>query len=355
MQIGDVDTPVLLLDLDKVERNLDAMAAHFAGNRVKLRPHAKTHKTATIARMQLDRGAIGICCAKLGEAELLSDGGIPDILITTEIAGAEKVRRLVALAARTHLTIVVDDPLAAAPIAAAAAAAQLRIDALVDVDVGQHRTGAAPGAAAVAVGRAVAALPSLRLRGLQGYEGHVQHIAGIDERRSATAAAMELLCSTAEAFAAAGLATDVVTTGGTGSAEFAAAFDAITDVQPGSYVVMDAQYGDVHGVRFENALTVLAGVLSVRDTWAIVDAGRKSLSDDGGALRALGIDAEFRLVGDEHGKLLFAGPPALTLGSTVQFVPSHCDTTINLYDDYVVHRSGTVVDRWPIVARGRTR
>jgi D-serine deaminase-like pyridoxal phosphate-dependent protein len=355
MLVAEVDTPALLLDLDKVERNLDTMAASFAGGRVKLRPHAKTHKTATIARMQLDRGAIGVCCAKLGEAEVLADGGVTGILITTEIVGAEKVRRLIALAARAKPIVVVDDARAAALISAAAVAAGLQIDVLVDVDVGQHRTGSLPGAPAVALGRALAAMPGLRLRGLQGYEGHVQHIAGIEDRRAATADAMSLLCSTASGFTAAGLSAEIVTTGGTGSAVFAAAFEAITDVQPGSYVVMDSQYGDVHVVRFENALTVLATVLSIRESWAIVDAGRKSLSDDGGPLRATGVDAEFRIVGDEHGKLLFNATPAVALGATLQFVPSHCDTTINLYDEYVVHRNGTVIDRWPIAGRGRTR
>jgi D-serine deaminase-like pyridoxal phosphate-dependent protein len=353
--VTEVDTPALLLDLDKVERNLEGMAASFTGTRVKLRPHAKTHKTATIARMQLDRGAIGVCCAKLGEAEVLADGGIGNVLITTEIVGAEKLRRLIALAGRANPMLVVDDPHAATLISRAASAAGLQIDVLIDIDVGQHRTGSAPGEPAVALGRAVAAMPGLRLRGLQGYEGHVQHIATVEERRAATNAAMSLLSSTAAAFAAAGLSTEIVTTGGTGSAVFAAAYEVVTDVQPGSYVVMDSQYGDVQDVRFENALTVLATVLSVRESWAVVDAGRKSLSDDGGPLHAIGVDAEFRIAGDEHGKLLFGAAPTVALGATLQFVPSHCDTTINLYDEYVVHRSGTVVDRWPIPGRGRTR
>lgn len=355
MDIASVDTPALLLDLDRVERNLDAMAAQFDGCRVKLRPHAKTHKTAALARMQLERGAVGICCAKLAEAEAFADSGITGVLVTTEIVGSEKLRRLVALVPRAQPIIVVDDERAARDISAAVTAAGIRVDVLIDIDVGQHRTGTAPGEPAVALGRAVAALPGLRLRGLQGYEGHVQHIASIDERRAATASAMSLLCATADAFSVAGLATEIVTTGGTGSAAFAAGFAAVTDVQPGSYVVMDAQYRDVQGVAFENALTVLATVISVRETWAVVDAGRKSLSDDGGALCAIGVDADFRLAGDEHGKLLFAGAPAIALGATVGFVPSHCDTTINLYDEYVVHRSGTVIDRWPIDARGRTR
>lgn len=348
-----MDTPALLLDLDRVERNLDRMAALVSATPVKLRPHAKTHKSARIAQMQLDRGAIGICCAKLAEAEVLADGGITDILITTELVGEHKIRRLIALAARATLTIVVDDAAAATAISAAAVAAGLRIDVLVDVDVGQHRTGTVPGAAAVALGKAVAALPGLRLRGLQGYEGHLQHIATVTERRASNATAMTLLCEVAAAFAATGLATGVVTTGGTGTALFAAGFDAVTDVQPGSYVVMDAQYGDVAGVGFESALTVLATVLSVRADWAVVDAGYKSLSSDAGTPRVPGLDAEFRFAGDEHGKLVFAGRPTLALGSTVQIVPGHCDTTINLHDAYVVHRSGTFVERWPIAGRGK--
>jgi D-serine deaminase-like pyridoxal phosphate-dependent protein len=330
------------------------MAALVAATQVKLRPHAKTHKTARIAQMQLDRGAIGICCAKLGEAEVLADGGIRDILITTEIVGDEKIRRLIALAARTSPIVVFDDEGAAAAISRAAVETDLCIDALVDVDVGQHRTGTAPGRAAVQVGVVIDALPGLRLRGLQGYEGHVQHIAGPDARRAANAESMSLLCSTAVAFREAGLATGIVTTGGTGSAIFSAGFEAITDVQPGSYVVMDAQYGDVEGVEFESALTVLASVISVREMWAVVDAGHKSLSSDAGLPRVIGVDAEFRLAGDEHGKLLFASAPPIALGAKVEILPSHCDTTVNLHDAYVVHRSGVVVDRWPIVGRGRT-
>jgi D-serine deaminase-like pyridoxal phosphate-dependent protein len=296
-----------------------------------------------------------VCSAKLAEAEVLAGGGVPDILITTELIGTAKIRRLVQLAARIAVTIVVDDARAAAAISAAANAAGLRLDTLVDIDVGQHRTGTAPGAAAVALGRIVNESPGLRLRGLQGYEGHVQHIAGVAERTAANASAMSLLCATAAAFAEAGLATDIVTTGGTGTALFSAAYPAITDVQPGSYVVMDAQYGDVDGVTFENALTLLTSVLSVREGWAVLDAGRKSLSHDAGPPRIIGLDSAFEFGGDEHGKLRFDGAPMVTLGQTVQILPSHCDTTINLHDEYVVHRNGTVIDRWPIEARGRTR
>jgi D-serine deaminase-like pyridoxal phosphate-dependent protein len=355
MNVREVDTPALLLDLDKVERNIDAMAALFAGRAVKLRPHAKTHKTATLARLQLARGAIGICVAKLEEAEVLAAAGISDLLITTEIVGETKIARLLAIRPDARLTIVVDDRGAAQQISDAAVAAGRRFDVLVDIDVGQHRTGTPPGEPAVVLGHAVAAMPGLQLRGLQGYEGHIQHVATVSARRAANADAMALLCATADAFAAAGLSTEIVTTGGTGTGLFAAEFPAITDVQPGSYVVMDGQYGDVGGIGFENALTVLATVISVNDTWAVVDAGHKALSSDAGIPRAFDSPGTFALAGDEHGKLIFEGPPPLAIGTKVEILPSHCDTTINLHDEYVVHRSGEFVDRWPILTRGRTR
>ena len=291
---------------------------------------------------------IGLCCATLGEAEYLAASGIADLLITSELAGEPKIRRLLALAARVRPAIVVDDPHVAAAISTAAASHGLRVDTLIDVDVGQHRTGVPPGAAAVALGRHVASQPGLRLRGLQGYEGHLQHVEALAERRAAHAAAMAQLASTAAAFQDAGLPAEIVTTGGTGTSAFASAYPAITDVQAGSYVLMDAQYGAVDGVTFEQALTVLATVTSVRSEWAVVDAGYKALSIDGVAPRPLFGGARFAIAGDEHGKLFFGSHAPPQPGTTIQFVPGHCDTTINLYSEYVVHRNGTVIDRWPL-------
>ena len=347
MNVFEVDTPALLLDLNRAERNLDAMAARFVGTPVRLRPHAKTHKSPRIARMQLERGAVGICCATLDEAEALADDGIEQILITSELAGESKIRRLLGLAARAKPVAVVDDPRVAAEISAAALVRGFRIDVLVDVDVGQHRTGVPP-AAAVDVASAVAVLGGVRLRGLQGYEGHVQHLAAVADRHAAHAAAMGVLSATAAAFERAGLSTEIVTTGGTGTSAFALEHRAITDVQAGSYVMMDAQYGAVDGVTFEQALTVLATVTSVRSEWAVVDAGYKALSIDGAPPRLLGSDAPFTIAGDEHGKLFFADAKPPAPGTTVQFVPGHCDTTVNLYSEFVVHRNGQVVDFWPI-------
>jgi D-serine deaminase-like pyridoxal phosphate-dependent protein len=355
MTIAELDTPVLLLDLDAVERNLDRMAAAVAPTRVKLRPHAKTHKTAILARMQLERGAIGVCCAKLGEAEALADRGITDILVTSELAGGIKVARAVALARRIRLTVVVDSVAVAAPLAAAAAAVGIRLRTLVDVNVGQNRAGTAPGAPAVELGRYVAQSDGLELAGLQGYEGHLQHVADPGARGAADRTALDLLEATALDFVRAGLSTQIVTTGGTGTSTFATRHGAVTDVQPGSYAVMDAQYGAVGGLEFDHALTVLSTVISVRDQIAILDAGFKSLSDDGGPPRPLDGTAVFSFAGDEFGKLTSSGDDGLRVGDTVRLIPGHCDTTINLHDDYVVHRGTNVVDQWPIVARGKSR
>ena len=355
MTIDALDTPALLLDLDAVERNLDRMAAAGAPTHVKLRPHAKTHKTAKLARLQIERGAIGVCCAKLGEAEALADGGICEILITSEFAGAAKVERAIALAKRVRLGVVVDSIAVAAPLARAAAAAGIALRTLVDVNVGQNRAGVEPGAPALALARFVAEADGLELVGLQGYEGHLQHVDDAAARGAADGIALDRLCETADAFARAGLSTEIVTTGGTGTSRFAADRAAITDVQPGSYAVMDAQYGAVGGLGFEFALTVLSTVISVRGDTAILDAGYKSLSDDGGPPRPFTGRAAFSFAGDEFGKLNVAAEPPLRVADKVRLIPGHCDTTINLHDEYAVHRGAELIDTWRIVARGKSR
>jgi D-serine deaminase-like pyridoxal phosphate-dependent protein len=355
MRIDELDTPALLLDLDAVERNLDRMAADFASTSVKLRPHAKTHKTVTVANMQLTRGAVGICCAKLGEAEVLCDGGIVDILITSELVGTAKIERAVALAKRARLTLVADSVAVAEPLADAAAAAGIVFRTLVDLNVGQNRAGVTPGAPALQLARCIAASPGLELAGLQGYEGHLQHVSATAERSAADAGALELLCATAAAFRTAGFSTEIVTTGGTGTSRFALGHDPVTDVQPGSYVVMDAQYGAVEGLAFAYALTLLTTVISVRGDVAILDAGYKSLSDDAGPPRLLGGGATFAFAGDEFGKLTFPDGGRPGVGDKLRLIPGHCDTTINLHDEYAVHRGQGVTDRWTIVARGKSR
>lgn len=354
----EIDTPALILDIGAAERNIRKMADRFAGRPTRLRPHVKTHKTPILAHKQLAAGAIGVTCAKLSEAEVMIAAGIPEVLVSSEVVGPAKVARLVALSRHARVITVVDDAAAARAISGAAAAAGLRIPALVDVDVGQGRTGVLPGEPALALAREVAAMPGLALSGVQGYEGHLQHVTRAAERADSCRKAMQALTATAELLRGAGLPVDIVTTGGTGTHAFAGEFPGITEIQPGSYVVMDAHYGTIEGVEFEQSIFLLTTVISKRrPDIAVVDAGFKSASIDSGMPGVRGFPgAQFVFAGDEHGHILFDGPRAdVHVGDKVELVPSHCDTTINLHDVYWVIRDGRLEDVWPIAARGKIR
>jgi D-serine deaminase-like pyridoxal phosphate-dependent protein len=356
LPIQQLDTPSLLLDLDAVERNLDRMDQALAGTSIRARPHTKTHKVPNLALEQLRRGAIGICCAKLGEAEVMAAGGAAPILLTTEVVGDAKIRRLLGVARQVPIITVVDDAHAAERLSEAASQAGIRLDCLIDVNVGQDRTGVEPGDSAVTLAERLSGLSGLKLVGLQGYEGHLQHIVDPEARREANSSAMQKLSETASLLTERGHGIEIVSTAGTGTFRYAAEWPKVTEVQPGSYVVMDSDYGSVQGLSFENALTVLVSVVSTqRQNAAVVDAGYKTLSSDSGAPRPRGVDATFGFMGDEHSKLTFENGCPLRPGDKIELIPSHCDTTINLHDVYYVTRGGYVVAVWPIAARGRVR
>jgi D-serine deaminase-like pyridoxal phosphate-dependent protein len=340
-----------VIDLDAFERNLDRMSAFGRATGKAIRPHAKTHKSPLIGRMQLERGAIGLCCAKLGEAEVLADAGLGPLLITTEIAGEPKISRLVALRARAEVMVAVDDVETARALGDAMRTAGLTLDVLLDVNVGQERTGV-PAALAGELGMRIAALPGLRLRGIQAYEGHLQHIYSLDERRSAWRVSAARLLKAVETFTARGLPLEIVSTAGTGTCAFAAELPEVTEVQAGSYPFMDCDYAKVEGVPYETALTVLASVVSrAHAETAIVDAGWKALSTDGGMPIVKGRpELSYAPKGDEHGGVSRA---LMVPGTHIELVPSHCDTTVNLYDEFVCARKGVVEAVWPISARGR--
>ena len=316
-----------------------------------IRPHAKTHKSPLIARMQLERGAIGLCCAKLGEAEVLADAGIGPLHITTEVAGEPKVSRLVALRKRADVMVAVDDMDVARALSDAMCAAGLVLDVLVDVNVGQERTGVPP-ALAGELAACVASLSGLRLRGIQAYEGHLQHIYKEPERRDQWRLSATRMLKAHAAIRAKGLPVEIVSTAGTGTCAFAAELSEVTEVQAGSYPFMDCDYANVEGLPYETALSVLASVVSrVHAEIAIVDAGWKALSTDSGMPTVKGRpELRYEPKGDEHGgvRATFLAP-----GSRIELIPSHCDTTVNLYDQYVCVRKGVVEAVWPIAARGR--
>jgi D-serine deaminase-like pyridoxal phosphate-dependent protein len=358
--LATVDTPALLLDLDAFERNLDALDALLAGLPVGVRPHAKSHKCPEIARRQVARGAVGVCCQKVSEAEALVCGGIGDVLVVNEIVGDAKLARLARLARDARVGVAVDDPGNVDDLERAAREADVTLDVLVEVDVGLNRCGVEPGAPAVSLARHVAGKRHLRFAGLQAYQGRAQHVRGFEARRLAAGAAAAKVRATLESLAGEGLKAATVTGGGTGTFAFDAATGAYTEVQPGSYIFMDADYAQNLGedggpVRaFEQSLFVLTTVMSHPvPARACVDAGLKAHSVDSGmpVVHAVA-GARFTRASDEHGVIELAGPGTLSLGQKIRLVPGHCDPTVNLHDWFVCFRGERVEDIWPITARG---
>ena len=360
-----LNTPSLIVDLDILDENIAKMARLCAANAIALRPHAKSHKSLAIARRQLAAGAVGICCAKLGEAEIFAAGGIDPILITSPVVTGEGGRRLAALnRSCPELMIVTDNAANFDLLAAAAAASERPLAIILDLDVGQHRTGIAPGADAIALARMIAATPGLRFAGIQGYAGHLQHVGDRAARKADTLAAMAQLAKMRTALEAEGLACPIVTGGGTGTFDLDPSAGALTDLQAGSYIFMDAQYEDVweesgEPAPFRTSLFVQATVISANHPGiATTDAGLKAFAADAGPPRiAAGAPDGTHYVArsDEHGRLEFAPGQALDVGAIVTCVVPHCDPTVNLYDNYHVVRGDTLVDIWPVDARGRSQ
>jgi D-serine deaminase-like pyridoxal phosphate-dependent protein len=366
LAIGDsvarIDTPALVIDLDAMERNLAAMAAFARARHVALRPHAKMHKCAAIAKLQMAAGAVGVCVQKLSEAQALAEAGVHDIFISNEIVDATKLARLAALAGRVKLAVAVDSPLGIERLAAALAAAGTSVDVFVEIDVGQGRCGVAPAAAGALAHQVVA--HGLRFAGLQAYHGRAQHLRGAAEREAAIDQAVALVRAAQASITSAGIACPLVTGAGTGSFAFEAASGVYGELQCGSYLFMDGDYADNemarHAPSFEHALFVKSQVMSRGAAHAVIDAGHKSHSIDSGAPRVWQRELEYVNGGDEHGILqpnLTATRDALpALGETVWLVPGHCDPTVNLHDRYVAVRGGlaqgVVESVWPIEARG---
>ncbi|MEE9274852.1 MAG: alanine racemase, partial [bacterium] len=247
LPVRELDTPALLVDLDAMERNLARMASRLAGGPLRLRAHAKTHKSPFLARKQMDLGAVGVCCQKVGEAEVMVTGGIGDVLVSSEVTAPAKLRRLAALAPHARLMAVVDHPLGAGMLSEAMTAAGAEIGVLVDVDVGHGRCGVPPGEPAAELGRRVDALPGLALRGIQAYEGKVQHHEGFEARGRAYGEAIGRIRETAAAFERAGLSIDVRSGGGTGTWRWDREAGVLTELQAGSYLFMDAHYRRIGG------------------------------------------------------------------------------------------------------------
>ena len=360
-----LDTPAMLIDLPLMEKNISRLIERLRLQRkeIQIRPHLKTVKSPELARLLLEAGAIGGCVAKVSEAEVMASGGIEDLLITTEIVGKPKLARLTTFVQRyPRIKVVVDSQIGAHLLNEAMREAQVNIDVLIDLNVGQNRCGVAPGEEAHALAHFLNNLSHVHLIGLQGYEGHLQHIHDPEERAHQCRHAMQLLTGMATQLRAAGFRIDIVTTGGTGTAEVCASCDGVTEVQPGSFIFMDTDYRNALGPVYSNALTILSTVISrPTPTRAVVDAGLKSLSIDSGMPEPRELSGiTYRPGGDEHGILTWehddmeANLP-LEIGDRIEFIPSHIDTTVNLHDTYYAYRDGKLEAIWSVAARGKVQ
>jgi D-serine deaminase-like pyridoxal phosphate-dependent protein len=361
MSLEEVDTPALIVDLDAFERNLRRLADRVEGAGVRLRPHAKTHKCPVIALKQIELGAVGVCCQKVSEAEAMVYGGVKDVLVTNEIVGRQKLRRLMGLAHSARIGVCADDPAQIADLDTAAAEAGITLPVHVEVNMGGNRCGVEPGEPALLLARLIGDAPHLTFAGLQAYHGSAQHLRTWAERQQAIKGAVDKAGLTRDLLGANGIDCDNVTGAGTGTFEFEAGSGVYTELQCGSYIFMDADYGrnlDRDGAptrSFEPSLFVWATVMSrPAEERAIVDAGLKALGMDSGPPTVWDEPAAvYERASDEHGRLGIGAPTnRLKLGDKVKLVPGHCDPTVNLYDWYVAIRGERVEAVWPITARG---
>jgi 3-hydroxy-D-aspartate aldolase len=360
MKLNELPTPALLLDADLFQANIERMASLVTAAGKGLRPHAKAHKCVEIARRQIQSGATGVCTATVAEAELMVHAGIRGVLLTSPLADIHKMRRMAALATIAgDTTVVVDHPEQVRLYRDAASAAGVALNVMVDVDVGDHRTGIAPGAPALRLAREILDAAGLSFQGLQAYSVRASHLAGFDERRSFSVDAMQRAIETRDLLASEGIPVKILTGGSTGTSGIDTSVPEMTELQAGSYVFMDGAYQRIGGVQFGHALSVLATVISANHPDRVtVDAGFKAFSTD----RPFGPDladisgARYEWAGDEFGYVHLEGPSRpIRLGDRLRFIPPHCDPTVNLYDRYYVCGGDNVEDVWPIMDRWALR
>jgi 3-hydroxy-D-aspartate aldolase len=361
-----LNTPALVLDLEMLDRNIAAMAAFARQHDIRLRPHSKTHKSLHVARRQMAAGAVGICCAKLGEAEALGGGGIENLLVTSPVVTPQAITRLIALnEAVADLMVVVDHPENVEALSKAAERGGKPLTVVVDIDPGVHRTGVASPAGVVVLAQVVSRSRSLRYAGVQFYCGTLQHIPSYADRKAAIEERTEYLKHILDQLERAGLSPPIVTGAGTGTHHIDASLGVLTELQVGSYVFMDRQYHccDLHGLErpmFEQALQIDARVVSANTTgMATIDAGLKAMATEAGppsVLKGTPEGSTTHFMGDEHSMIVAPeGDDAPSYGALVTLAPPHCDPTVNLYESFHVVKGDTLVDIWPITARGRSR
>ena len=356
-----IDTPALVVDLDALTRNLGRMAEFAKKHDVRWRPHAKTHRSSALAKLQLQAGAVGVCVQKTAEAEAMEGGGVLDIYISNQVIAPAKLARVAALAHRLaaehgQLAIAVDSLEGIGRLAQAmndaraAGGGSAVIDVFVEIDVGHGRCGVPPGRLAAALAHEVRKYPPLRFAGLQAYHGKAQHIRSAHERRAVTGVVVQDVLFTRKMIEADGIAVELVTGAGTGSMVGEAASGVFGELQAGSFIFMDADYAanerDAAQPHFEQALFLKTQVISAGLQHAVCDAGHKSHAIDSGMPKVHAFDGESPLAyfngGDEHGILrpATASDPVPRLGDVLWLVPGHCDPTVNLHDNLIAVRGG---------------
>jgi 3-hydroxy-D-aspartate aldolase len=356
MKVQDIPTPALLLEAGIFKSNLTAMAEHGTRTGKKLRPHAKAHKCPEIARRQIEAGAVGVCAATVAEAELMVRAGIPGVLLTGPVADAGKCSRIAALCEEApDFTTVADHPEQVSMYGRAAGERGVTLNVLIDLDVGDHRTGAAPGDTVLSLARQIMEAKNLRFRGLQAYSVRASHLRHDEGRAEYSITAMQVASEMKELLVSNGIEVEVVTGGSTGTYESDALLPYITELQAGSYALMDRAYARAGGIEFGHALTVMATAISANhDDRVTVDAGFKAFSTD----RPFGPEAadisglRYEWAGDEFGYVFLDRPSqAIRLGDRLRFIPPHCDPTVNLYDRIYVCSGDDVEDIWPVMDR----
>jgi len=354
----ELDTPALVVDLPAMERNIVRMTERILGNSVNWRPHTKGQKIPAIAQQLIRAGAIGVTCAKLGEAEVMAAAGIQDILIANQIVGAEKIARLVNLRRHTDVIVAVDSPENVTELSKAACAKGVELRVVVEVDTGMHRCGVAGPEDAVALARQVHNAPGLIFAGIEGWEGHTTRIADPEDKRTQVQQAVGILVDAAQQCRAAGLPVEIVSCGGTGTYWISATIPGVTEIQAGGGIFSDVLYQEQYGLDHELALTMMTTVIS-RPTpqRVVVDAGKKTFSSDGAVPRAIGVaDVTSTNLSAEHTRLeLGTENTTLRVGDRVEFVVGYGDTTMHLHDELFGVRDGMVETVWPILGRGKLR
>jgi D-serine deaminase-like pyridoxal phosphate-dependent protein len=353
LRLEELDTPTLLLDGAACQRNLERMSQAFAGQKCQLRPHFKNHKCVTLARHQLAAGnAVGMTCAKLGEAEVLAHSGFPDLLVANQVLGAPKVARLVKVARETRIAVAIDDLSQATEISQAAAAGGVKVGVLIEVDGGMGRCGLPPGEPVLKLAQQISGLPGIELRGLQCYEGHAVYVDDRAKRDEMTRAGLGLAVETRRLLESNGIPVEVLSGGSSSTYATSGRMEGVDEIQAGTYATMDWRYHQLVP-EFEIALSILVRVISAQGDKFVIDLGVKGAGAEFGVPMVKGhpeVEVPF-FKAEEH--CVMRGGPTRRVGETFQVFPSHACTTCNLYREMVVHDGERVTEVWPIEASGR--